>query len=523
MNAPRTPDHSAQDVPPPAAEALLPPVVAAIRAERVGPGKAMRASFFEFQHKPSLVETAFELVHRHLAAGDSVAYRFLGYDLPYTYMSPVPGSTLFGPWLPERTAARLVAHPNLTFVPRTRMRLRPLPFEVPDTLDELMALRLDGFDVGMAVASSTISLTRDSRFRPADRRSEVRRVLQGAIATYDHASTVLDDERPDLVYLFNGRFAYERAVLRACQERRIPCLLYEWGSSPERFFLRPFSTHDRVRVQDEMRSAWRDAPDRRRAREEATRWFVERREGQPRDWPSFTSLQRRSVVPERAPGARTIAYFSSSDDEFVAIGDEYRWHGWPGQLDAVRDLIRVVHSLHDTRLVLRIHPHLVHKHPHERTRWMALQEAAPEVIVVPPESHVDTYALIEESDVVVTGGSTVGAEAAFWGRPSVLLGPSEYDELGITHRPRSGEELRRILVDTALPAHREAALVYGYYRATFGEPYRVYEPTGFHRGTFLGTDLRSGPWKVLAEGRRRAVGVMHALRRLRSRVTGHAV
>jgi len=496
----------------------LPPVVEALRAARQEPKRPMRASFFEFQHKPSLVETAFELTYRHLCAGDSVTYRFLGYDVPNTYMSPVRGSRLIGRWLPERAAARLVAHPAFAFVPRTRLRRRPLPFDVPDSLESLMMLRHKGFDIGMAVASSLISQTRDSRFLPAERHALVRRVLTSALAVYEHVSSVIQHDRPDVVYVFNGRFAYERAVLRACQAHGVPCLLYEWGSSPDRFFLRPFSTHDRTRVQEEMRALWHAVADRRQASEQASQWFVERRERRPRDWPSFTTMQTRSRLPENLNPGRLIAYFSSSDDEYVAIGDEYRWRGWTNQLEAVSDLIRVVEALGNAHLVIRIHPHLMSKHPRERTRWMALDGTSPALTVIGPESDVDTYALMETANVVVTGGSTAGIEAVYWGRPSVLLGPSDYDELGAVHRPTDATSLAEMLRNPELRIDRDAALMYGYFRATFGEPYTVYQPESFHHGTFMGVDLRPKAWRLLAEMRQRGLRTIQALRQRYARI-----
>lgn len=495
----------------------LPAIVEAVRGVRGSGDCALRASFFEFQHKVTLLETAFEMVKRHLMAGDLVTYRFLGHDLPFTNQSPYLGSAVFGPWLPERIAARVVADQALTFVPRTRLRRRRLPYAVPDSLEELMALRYEDFDLGMAVASSTISLTRNSQLRPADHRAHLRRVLEGAIAVYDLVRCVLEDERPDVVYVYNGRFAFERAVRRACEAVGVPCFMYEWGSTFERFYLRPFAPHDRRRVQEEVRANWCAVQHDHCARDVASGWFSERRQGQPKDWPSFTALQERGRLPKQLRGGRVIAYFSSSDDEFVAIGDEYRWHGWKDQFEAVRDLIRIVDACGDMQLVVRVHPHLVHKHPLERERWMAFQGSSPALTVIPPESDVDTYALIDAADVVVTAGSAVGAEAAFWNRPSVLVGPSEYDELGIVHRPFNAAQLARMLQDPTLPVGREAALGYGYHRATFGEPYTVYQPTGFHQGKFDGVDLRSRLWKALAEGRRQARRAIHGVERWRAR------
>jgi hypothetical protein len=465
----------------------------------------LSVSFFDFQHKQPLLETSFELVHRHLARGDQVTYRFLGFDVPnVSFMSPVTGSVLAGRWLPERKAARLVATDSFSFRPRSRIALKPLPFPLPGTLPELRSIEYRDFDLGMAVASSLITRTGNSRVEPREHRTVVRKMLQGAIAVYDLALEVLEDEEPDLVYLFNGRFAYERAVLRACQANGVPYMIHERGSSPERYYLRPYIPHDRVRLQADVRASWEAVRDHADALDVAHRWFVERREGEPRDWPSFTAKQVPDSLPSVAPNKRIVAYFSSSDDEYEAIGSEYQWEGWKDQFDAVTRLIGVVEDLEDVELVVRVHPNLLTKHRAERTRWMGVAEGAHSVTVIAPESHIDTYALIDAADVVVTSGSTIGIEAVYWRRPSLLLGPSEYDELGAAHRVRSVEELRALLTEPSLPVDPETALAYGYHRATFGEPFTLYKPTAFSGGTFMGVELRPWIWRAAAVARYKA-------------------
>src|SRR5690606_32046865 len=101
------------------------------------------------------LETAFELAKRHLDAGDQVTYVFAGHELPYREFMAYSRleAALFRAWMPERRAARLVASPGFTFVPRLDLRLHEHEVEPPSTLEELKAWTYDGADLGMGVAS----------------------------------------------------------------------------------------------------------------------------------------------------------------------------------------------------------------------------------------------------------------------------------------------------------------------------------------------------------------------------------
>jgi hypothetical protein len=108
--------------------------------------------------------------------------------------------------------------------------------------------------------------------------------------------------------------------------------------------------------------------------------------------------------------------------------------------------------------------------------------------VLAPESDVDTYALIENASVVVSFGSTVGIEAVYWNKPSVLLGPSFYQDLGAAYKVATHEDALDAILRPKL-GDKEMALAYGYWANTRGEAYKYYEPDDFYTGTFCGVNL----------------------------------
>jgi len=466
--------------------------------------------FIDAHNTAPHLETAFELAKRHLDAGDRVTYVFAGYDVPFQEFLAHGRveRALFRPLMPERRAARLVACDRFTFVPRLDLRLGEHRVEPPATLEELKAWTYDGADLGMGVASSLISQSYNSRFDPSAHRGAVAAALTGAVALYEASLRLIARHRPDLVYVFNGRLCHPRAILRAAQRLGVEVRVHDRGADKDRFVARPFMPHDRARVQAEIAEGWERRGEG--AEDEARRWYEERRAGQPRDWWSFTTLQERSRLPALPAGKRIVTYFSSSDDEFAAIGEEFKWEGWRDQLDAVQGLIDVASGLPDVHLVIRLHPHLLKKHPEDMERWLRAASAGGVAQVIEPGSPVDSYALVEASDVVVTAGSTVGMEAVYWGRPSVLLGPSDYDLLGAVHLARSRERLRELLSDPRLPVDPRAALPYGYYRGTFGERFRYYEATGLFSGRVMGEDLQELPGLAKAFSRARDALVARA-------------
>ena len=125
------------------------------------------------------------------------------------------------------------------------------------------------------------------------------------------------------------------------------------------------------------------------------------------------------------------------------------------------------------------------------------------VEIIAAEDSVDTYALINQSDIIVVFGSTVGAEAAFAGKNVVLLGRAAYENLDCVIIPKSHDELMKILTedDYQFPKiNPEAPLKYGYWNESFGIDYLHYQPIHLAKGTFHGKLIKANP--IVREWRR---------------------
>jgi hypothetical protein len=451
---------------------------------------------------PSHCERDLELIQQHIDAGDEVTRLVCQteFDRCDNHLSLGPNPSENAVRMSCATCIdRLTRSQKLIDGPCRNVRYRDLPqwgdFVAPDfgpftSIEELQAFEWDGFDAGMAVGSSLISYVRVTRPDVVLYREVIDRTLRSALRLYTSFRAFLARERPEIVYVFNGRFTHTRALFRACQQEGIRCLIHEMASRVTHYGLfENAMPHDRAYFARQAKAMWAERADDPNMREHASRWFEDRARGLDQGWFSFVKNHDPELLPQGWDSTRPkLVVFTSSEDEFAAIGPDWKNELFPRQSNGIKILCQLAGELRpDADLVIRVHPNLAGTTDPEVTSVFDL--AGPGVIVIPPESRVSSYGLLRAAEVVLTFGSTIGMEAVFWGKPSILLGPTIYDGLGGTYRPAAVEELRTLLSRKLEPLDREPALMFGYYVGSFGEPYRHYEPTGFVRGRYRGVDL----------------------------------
>jgi hypothetical protein len=446
---------------------------------------------------PSHYETELEIMQNHLAAGDTVVQAVCDAELPACDMAVVHRDVRCYDCMRKRKRGLALLDGAVTTVPL--LGDAPVPTDVrtefPDAA-ALAAYSVDGFDVGAAVASSIISELRDPNPSTVKYRDSVRGYVTSTVQLYRGLQAWLARNPVDRVYAFNGRFAHTRAVLRACQAAKVECYLHERGHDIKTYGLyRNALPHDIARADQRMRDAWAAAEGRPDREAIASAFFTERVGGVAQAWYSFTAHQDESLLPEGWDAATTrVILYNSSEDEYAAVGDEWKHTIYESQLDGVRRIAKDLEAREGVRLFVRMHPNNRTMVASEQAKWTGLR--SPILTVIPPESKVSSYALLRAADLVITFGSTVGIEATFFGKPSILADPALYERLGGTYNPASHEELMSLLRPGLPPKDRTAALVYGYYLKTFGLPYRWFDAVSFSEGRFKGVDLARRPGRV---------------------------
>ena len=360
------------------------------------------------------------------------------------------------------------------------------------TLAELKLLNYGEANLGMGVASSFISQKQDSLLDTAKYLPEIQRSLYTAAIIFEKARQAIISVQPDVVISFNGRFATTRPIFEAAKVEGIKSLRHERGATFKQFELFERPIHDFEYRENLINDYWTNSlsPNKK---DIARNFYALKRQGDGIGWRSFVSNQKSGHIPLKNEGKRRIVYFSSSDDEFAAISDVTVQSEFGPQLEAAKRVIDLCAQIDDVELICRIHPNIAMKSAVQRARWHRLK--GPNMTLIRAETKVDSYALLDSADVVITYGSAIGIEAAFWGKPSILLGPSAYRHSGAVYVPDNQKQLEDMLrnSDGLVPLEEGKSLPYGFYYLTFGIDHKFYQPETLFEGRFCEEDLHWAP------------------------------
>ena len=435
--------------------------------------------------------TDLEIAARHIDAGDEVHIIQCSGDLPACEPNPNhlkircflcrsrrdKGLNIIG--LPEENRHELALNDFIR------------DLKVPDfaSMEELKNFEVNGMDVGMAVASSLISMVREPDPNVTHYKPFIKKNLIMSVAVYDAIGHHLIEIKPDIFYLFNGRFAPLRPALRAAQNLGIKTYVHERAGVLEKYSLiEDTYPHDIAYQKEQIEKCWNNESNEEKREKTAIKWFEERRGGKDQSWYSFTRSQIKGNLPDGfEPSKRNIAIYISSQDEFEAIP------GWKNQLyrnqtDAIKDIINADVD-NDIVFYLRIHPNLKGLKNTQTQELSKLQ--AHNLKIIPADAKIDSYQLMEACEKIITFGSTMGIESVFWGKPSILVGRALYEDVKGCYIPKDRDELIELINKKLDSPDRTGAIKYAYWQTANGHRYIYYKPESVRHGTFMGKYLKN--------------------------------
>ena len=458
--------------------------------------RAMRiVSFVPFPNWNTHFGTDLEIIQDHLASGDEVEVIVCNSTLAICDTNPShrlqaclscigKRSVGFRP-LSGRIRQRAISSLKI----KNRSRLETLQCDF-SSLEELKNYTFHEFDIGYAALASLVSVLREPKpdLQAPKIREMLSRLLTTSATIFLRFGDYLDSKSPDRVYVFNTRFANTRAVLRACQLRRIECFCHDRGSTIDKYEVyRNTLPHDRGQFAQALKTSWENEnPEVRN--EMGHKFFIERRGAIEQNWTAFTKDQQAGLLPRGWNSSkRNIGIFVSSEDEYVAIGKEWDGGVYESQEEGILQIATAFVDFPEFHFYVRVHPNLKNV-DNSQTRMLCTMSAK-NLTVISADSPVSSYTLMDQCEKVIVFDSTIGIEATYSGKPSIACRPNLYSSLEAAYRPTTHAEVVQLIRANLEPKSLTSALIYGYHMRTFGQRFKYFQPSDLFHGRFMGAEL----------------------------------
>lgn len=426
-------------------------------------------------------EMFLDLLEQHLRAGDECVVLGCSGNLPICYVNP---EHKFGKchlckhrmakgleWLGRKVIFEQID----CLTAEQRQVIRQMTRRNFGTTEAVKGFELEGNDVGSSAISSVITMLREPVPEYGQHRELIHKYLETAITVHYTVKNLLEKHSPDKLVLFNGRIATQRPVLRLGVAMHIDTLVLEEDLDPNNYVLTMDAyCHNADKFSGYIKEVYdnSDLSDEEKF-QIGFGFFDAQRHTQ---FSTGNDLTLEDINFDAA-GHMVVTIFNSSEDEFVCI-PELKNPFYKNQEDG---LVRIVSDLLATgsiKVILRVHPNLRGvDNTQTRSIKKIRQMFDDRLTVFDAESKIDSYHLIEHSDLVVTFGSTVGLEAIYYGTTSILMGRSFYESLNCIIKPTSHDEFVHFVreFDPAKPVSEEERRVamqdlarYGFFVLNFG-------------------------------------------------------
>lgn len=365
--------------------------------------------------------------------------------------------------------------------------------EFVNNIDEVnFDLKYENFKVGESALSTYISKTRD-RDLELVQDSFTNKLISNGISLYISLKRFCEENGIDEIYNFNGRHIYNRAVMDIGLNLGIPMYNVELprvGGAIEHF--KNVLPHTILYKQNLFNEAWQDSglveDEKIRI---ASEYFIKRKSGAKVNASSFTEDQQKDSLPKDVDYSKeTVVLYTSSDDEFAAIGDEFSNPYFKDQNEGIFYVAKLFNDKFPNKnLIIRIHPNFAGVEFDYAKKLNSLRGKYTNVFLVEPESKIDSYALLNEAEKIITFGSSITTEATFWEKPVIMLGRSFFSGMNIAYEPNEIEELETLLKANLSSKPKIGSLKFGFYLIKGGVAAKYYNRDNKGRTYFKGKRL----------------------------------
>jgi hypothetical protein len=345
--------------------------------------------------------------------------------------------------------------------------------EVPNfsTVDDLRNYSYQNVNLGAMIFSAIATRLHTTSFDILDIQLYIERYFKEAIGALDAIKNEMYLFSPTKVLTINDRLISSSLCVNLAKKQGLQTRVYYWGSSPDRIAEYSESLYDSDEWRCKIIKAWAKLPRSRNSLETAELQLRQLGKSPSMDSKEFLSLQiqGRGFLKKNL----TCVFYATSEHEHSPNLIGKSASKFVNQYEAFETLQNVTSQL-GIDLIFKHHP----------IRKVVRDEGGPlkssldwekvkffkSTVVLPPDSDLDTYQIINDADVNVVWGSTVGLESIARGKRVMVLGDAHWINLSWGIHAWSSGDISDFLSNLPEPLDPKILLPWFYYLTNFGTP-----------------------------------------------------
>ena len=331
----------------------------------------------------------------------------------------------FGTGVFDGSGATLLFYSNYLDV-SAREAARRLALETP--FSEIRGFVYEGVSVGEHAYAGCLRY-----FARGDLNGEewgeriLRRYLESSMLTVFAVSRLLEENEYDVACFHHGIYVPQGLITQVCQRKRVRVVTWNPAYRKNTFVFSHGDTYHHTMISEPTQS-WEQMPWDDVHRQAIQRYLDSRRRG-TEDWIWFhdTPEEQQDKI-EMETG---IDFSKPCIGLFTNVMWDaqlhYRSNAFSSMLEWVTESIRYFAGRPELECIIRIHPAEIRgaipsRQPLLEEIVKAFPELPPNVKVIPPESQISTYAIMDRCNAVLIYNTKTGIEVSSQGIPVVVAG-----------------------------------------------------------------------------------------------------
>ena len=290
---------------------------------------------------------------------------------------------------------------------------------------DLKNFKFRSSNIGLGVASSVISYVQESNPDLNQYRKLIINSLMDSARIYIITQNLIKKIKPKKIITFNGRFATANAISMAARKLNVEINYHERGSQYDKYEVYNDTLHSSSFAKKLIKIHWKkNNKDKYKI---AKKFYLHNRSGKRQNMLGL-KFKKYPNAPdiENKTNSKIYTYFASTSYEWDAIFG-FKKGNWKNEFEAIKKLALIIKRIRkDIKLIIRLHPYnklLKNNNDINKIKKLAREN---NILIYDEFSKVNSYKLIQVSDVVISYGSTIGAEAVYMNKPSIILRDCAY-------------------------------------------------------------------------------------------------